>query len=124
MDELCIAVFDSDKLWYRAVCLQAEPEKNVFMVQFIDFGNTASVKCESIRSLPKALAFPYVAHTCSVIGKLVKLSFFVIPYGNHDFFSITDHKNVMKTLVKQQASLGYVVAQEIVCEGEQYSLKF
>ncbi|XP_065095769.1 uncharacterized protein LOC135717560 [Ochlerotatus camptorhynchus] len=102
LDELCIAVFDDDKLWYRAVCLQAEPEKDVFMVQFIDFGNLASVNRESIRSLPKELAFPCAAHTCTVI----------------------DHINVMKTLVKKQASMGYVVAQHIVSNEEQYSLKF
>lgn len=117
-------MFDDDKLWYRAVCLQAEPKKNVFMVQFIDFGNIASVKPESIRSLPKPLAFPCAAHTCSVIGKLFEFCFFKEFMNKDLLFFVTDHTNVMKTLVQKQASVGFVVAQEIVSDGEQYSLKF
>lgn len=69
LDELCLAVFDDDKLWYRAACVKPMPESNIFVVIFIDYGNVASVKRESIRSLPKELGFPCAAHTCAVNGK-------------------------------------------------------
>ncbi|XP_065083783.1 uncharacterized protein LOC135705858 [Ochlerotatus camptorhynchus] len=102
LDELCIAVFDDDKMWYRAVCLQTQPAKHAFVVQLIDYGNMTLVKRESIRSLPEELAFPCAAHTCT----------------------IKDTKNVVETLTRQQATLGYVVAHEIQFERDTYSLSF
>ncbi|XP_062705567.1 uncharacterized protein LOC109432555 isoform X2 [Aedes albopictus] len=102
LDELCIAIFDLDKMWYRAVCIEPQPENNIFLLQFIDYGNVATVKRESIRTMPKELAFPCAAHTCIV----------------------KDAKKVVATLLQQQTKQGYVVAQEIKSEGEIYSLKF
>lgn len=102
LDELCIAIFDADKMWYRAVCIQPQPESDVFLLQFIDYGNVATVKRKSIRAMPKALAFPCAAHTCIV----------------------KDASKVLSTLAQQQANQGYVLAQEIRAEGEIYSLKF
>ncbi|XP_058453750.1 uncharacterized protein LOC131431855 [Malaya genurostris] len=101
IDEMCVAVFDADKLWYRAVCIMKLPDASS-VVQFIDFGNVSSVKRESIRSLPKALSFPYVAHTCTV----------------------KDFTNVLDKLANQQLELGYVIPREILSKGEAYSLIF
>lgn len=102
LDELCIAIFDADKMWYRAVCIQPQPEKDIFLLQFIDYGNVAMVKRKSIRTLPKELAFPCAAHTCVV----------------------KDAAKVAATLVQHQSTHSYVVAQEIKSEGAIYSLKF
>ncbi|XP_058820578.1 uncharacterized protein LOC131682827 [Topomyia yanbarensis] len=102
VDEMCVAVFDADKLWYRAVCIMVAPDKNSFVVQFIDYGNIASVKRESIRSFQKELDFPCVAFTCSVKE-----------------FSV-----VLQKLGNQQLQLGYVIAKEIQADGESFVLTF
>ncbi|XP_055643588.1 uncharacterized protein LOC129779870 [Toxorhynchites rutilus septentrionalis] len=105
LDELCVAIFDADNLWYRAVCVKPQPEQNTFLVQFIDYGNVASVKREFIRKLTQQLNFPCAAHTCA-INEMDK------------------QQTTIGKLAEQQSQLGYVIAKEIRSEGEIYSLTF
>ncbi|XP_055545078.1 uncharacterized protein LOC129730077 [Wyeomyia smithii] len=101
-EELCVAVFDADKQWYRAVCLQRMPDQSKFIVQFIDFGNVVAVERKFVRKLPRALNFPCAAHTCKV----------------------KDYTKILNTLAQQQSEKGYLVAKVIELEGDVYNLKF
>ncbi|XP_053696103.1 uncharacterized protein LOC128743533 [Sabethes cyaneus] len=102
LEEICVALFDADKLWYRAVCLQQHPDKNKTIVQLIDFGNVIAVEQKFIRTLPETLQFPCVAHTCRV----------------------KDHTKILATLARQQNELGHLVAKEIELDEGIYNLKF
>ena len=49
---ICCALFDEDKLWYRAEILE-ELDSNSFKVFYFDFGNTADVSASYLRILPE-----------------------------------------------------------------------
>ncbi|XP_055597063.1 uncharacterized protein LOC129747072 [Uranotaenia lowii] len=101
-NELCVAVFDEDKLWYRAVCLQQADDRSTFVVQFIDFGNVCPVKPSNIRRLSKELLFPCAAHLCK----------------------LDDADKSLAVLIEQQRTLGHVVPKLIQADGDIYTLKF
>lgn len=100
-DEMCVAIFDADQLWYRAVCLQVQPDNKSFVVQFIDYGNMATVNSKNIRRFTKELNFPCAAHMCTV----------------------NDVAKALETLTQQQSTLGHIIAREIQSKGDIYTLK-
>lgn len=102
VDELCVAVYDADKRWYRALCLTPPDGAGTFTVQFLDYGNVAMVRRAAIRKMTAALNFPCTAHTCK----------------------LKDLDATKAKMAAQQQKLGYVVATEIALEGDVYLLKF
>lgn len=101
VDELCVAIYDADKRWYRALCL-TPPDAGAFTVQFLDYGNVATVRRAAIRQMTPELNFPCTAHTCK----------------------LKDLEAAKAKLAQQQQKYGYVLATEIALEGDVYLLKF
>lgn len=101
VDELCVAIYDVDKRWYRALCL-TPPDAGAFTVQFLDYGNVATVRRAAIRPMTPELNFPCTAHTCK----------------------LKDLEAAKAKLAQQQQKYGYVVATEVALEGDVYLLKF
>ncbi|EDS38065.1 conserved hypothetical protein [Culex quinquefasciatus] len=102
VDELCVAIYDADKRWYRALCLTPPDGAGAFMVQFVDYGNVATVKRAAIRAMTPELNFSCTAHTCK----------------------LKDLESAKGKLGQQQQQQGYVVAAEIAMDGDVYLLKF
>lgn len=55
-DEVCLAIYEEDGNWYRAVCLYGDIEKKEFMLHFIDFGNLQIVHKSKIIPVNKEFA--------------------------------------------------------------------
>lgn len=72
--ELCLAVFEDDGNWYRAVCVEAahQPDGAHLQVMFVDFGNVAKVAVANVRRMPaEMVAEPCLANSCVIDGKCV-----------------------------------------------------
>ena len=64
---VCCCKFSADGLWYRAVV--AECQDSLCDVQFIDYGNTDTVKLENITTCPKEfIQVPIMAAKCALNG--------------------------------------------------------
>ncbi|XP_052239126.1 RING finger protein 17-like isoform X2 [Dreissena polymorpha] len=53
----CCAKYPVDKCWYRAFVVDVFPENKLFLVHFVDYGNTDYVPLNKMRALPQQL-FP------------------------------------------------------------------
>nr|XP_039258648.1 uncharacterized protein LOC120335239 [Styela clava] len=63
----CIAKSPDDDEWYRAKCVDIRDEK--FIVQFIDYGNTATIDSNNLKPMSDVLkCFPIQAIECKLHG--------------------------------------------------------
>lgn len=65
--DLVSAVFPDDNSWYRAVVMKP-PISEAVDVEFIDFGNTATVSSSQMRTLDGLLSLPRYSIHCSLAG--------------------------------------------------------
>ncbi|KAL5283365.1 hypothetical protein ACFFRR_005947 [Megaselia abdita] len=66
-NEVCLAVFDDDGLWYRCFCVERY-ENDKFLLIFLDYGNFIKTSKSNIRKLSKELMFPSNANSCIIRG--------------------------------------------------------
>lgn len=63
VDDLVVAQFDEDELWYRAAVVKIEDDER--RVRFVDYGNESA--CAQFRALPESLrSTPYLATKCTL----------------------------------------------------------
>ncbi|XP_055906292.1 uncharacterized protein LOC129941629 [Eupeodes corollae] len=67
LDEICLAIFDADKEWYRALCINILKD-DMFYVMFLDYGNMCSVHKSNIKPITKELMFPANSNMCLFEG--------------------------------------------------------
>lgn len=67
-NEVCIAVFDDDGIWYRSFCVEAYANGK-FLLIFLDYGNYVTTDKTKIRKITKELMFPSNANNCIIKGK-------------------------------------------------------
>ncbi|XP_065363950.1 protein vreteno [Calliphora vicina] len=67
VDELCIARYSLDGLWYRGVCLEAVGDGHP-SIHFIDYGNITIVPIEDIRRYPRQFTYPIYTADCEIKG--------------------------------------------------------
>ncbi|XP_055849549.1 uncharacterized protein LOC129914367 [Episyrphus balteatus] len=67
LDEICLAIFDADNEWYRALCISLLND-DMFYVMFLDYGNMCSVHKSNIRPITEELMFPANANMCFFEG--------------------------------------------------------
>ncbi|KAM7359951.1 kotsubu isoform 2-T2 [Cochliomyia hominivorax] len=65
--EICLSVFAEDGEWYRALCIDHKPN-DIFVVMFLDFGNTAKVNRKDIMPMVEDLMFPSNANMVYIEG--------------------------------------------------------
>ena len=68
--DICLAMYDLDSKWYRALCLDANPEEDTFSVFFIDFGNESTVSSINIRKITEEFSYPTFANRCVIKGNV------------------------------------------------------
>lgn len=71
-DEVCLAVFDDDGLWYRCFCVERY-EGDMFLLIFLDYGNFIKTNKTKIRKITKELMFPSNANNCIIKGEFLFL---------------------------------------------------
>ncbi|KAI8124289.1 Protein vreteno [Lucilia cuprina] len=67
VDELCIARYSLDGLWYRGICLEAVGDGHP-SIHFIDYGNITIVPIENIRRYPRQFTYPIYTADCEIKG--------------------------------------------------------
>ncbi|KAL7301892.1 hypothetical protein TKK_0005492 [Trichogramma kaykai] len=97
----CIALYDLDKVWYRA-CMLARVDDNKFRVVYVDFGNEEIVHFDNLRVIPSELVkmCPRQAIKCGLNGLLsgpmnreVKTIFEKIALEQRLVLSLVDNSN-------------------------------
>lgn len=69
MGDLCLAIFEEDANWYRALCVDAS-RPDVVRVMFIDYGNITDVAVQNLRGITAELvAEPCLANACVIDGE-------------------------------------------------------
>lgn len=69
MGDLCLAIFEEDANWYRALCVDVS-RPDVVRVMFIDYGNMTDVAVRNVRGITAELvAEPCLANACVIDGK-------------------------------------------------------
>lgn len=67
-NEVCLAIFDDDGLWYRCFCVERY-EGDMFLLIFLDYGNFIKTNKTKIRKITKELMFPSNANNCIIKGE-------------------------------------------------------
>lgn len=67
VQELCIARYSEDGLWYRGLCLETVGD-GFPSIHFIDYGNITTVPIEDIRKYPRQFTFPIYTADCEIKG--------------------------------------------------------
>uniref|UniRef100_A0A1A9VYD7 Tudor domain-containing protein n=1 Tax=Glossina austeni TaxID=7395 RepID=A0A1A9VYD7_GLOAU len=66
--EICLAVYNEDGQWYRALCLGEDSDGDLVRVMYIDYGNVSDVEKYQIKPITKELMFPSNANVVYVEG--------------------------------------------------------
>lgn len=66
-DELCIAKYKEDGLWYRGRCLEVVGD-GYPTILFIDYGNISMVHIDDIRRYPTQFTYPIYTSDCEILG--------------------------------------------------------
>ncbi|XP_017311763.1 tudor domain-containing 6 isoform X1 [Ictalurus punctatus] len=110
----CIALFDEDRLWYRAKVTSAE--KDTLSVLFVDYGNESKVKMCDIRPLPFEVSdLPPQAFACQLDG-------FNVLDGSWDdkaadqFYELINDQLLKVTVVKLSSSCDVVTPHFVQLE--------
>ncbi|XP_047657291.1 tudor domain-containing 6 isoform X2 [Tachysurus fulvidraco] len=116
----CIALFDEDKLWYRAKVTSVG--KDTLSVLFVDYGNDSEVKRSDIRSLPfEVCDIPPQAFACQLDG-------FNVLEGSWDdkaadkFFELINDQLLKVTILKLASSSEMVTPHFVKLEREELSI--
>lgn len=67
--ELCLAIFELDSKWYRAVCIEKESAEGITLL-YVDYGNVTNTLRKDIRPISKEFLIPTLANTCHISGNL------------------------------------------------------
>ncbi|KAF4082420.1 hypothetical protein AMELA_G00151570 [Ameiurus melas] len=113
----CIALFDEDRLWYRAKVTSAE--KDTLSVLFVDYGNESKVEMSDVRPLPFEVSdLPPQAFACQLDG-------FNVSDGSWDdkaadqFYELINDQLLKVTVVKLGSSCDVVTPHfvQLECKG-------
>ena len=102
MEEIFLAIFHEDNLWYRASCMTEESDKGEFTVIFTDYGNLGQVHKSQMRPLPESLKLPVYMNLAQV----------------------EKGENAKDIIYKQLASGTEVMPKTVTYSDEIYSLTF
>lgn len=69
-NELCLCLYKEDGQWYRAV-VEKVIDSKIFQVEYIDFGNKASVQGSDIRKIPEEFMFHCLINKCYLKGEVL-----------------------------------------------------
>lgn len=68
VNEVCIAIFEEDGLWYRCFCVERF-DNDMFLLIFLDYGNFIKSHKSKIRKITKELMFPSNCNSCIIQGE-------------------------------------------------------
>lgn len=116
----CIALFDEDKLWYRAKVTSVG--KDALSVLFVDYGNDSEVKRSDIRSLPfEVCDIPPQAFACQLDGFNV-LEGFWDDKAADQFFELINDQLLKVTVLKLASSSEMVTPHFVKLEHKELSI--
>ncbi|XP_055853411.1 protein vreteno-like isoform X2 [Episyrphus balteatus] len=67
VNELCLAKYDEDNLWYRGRCIEVVGDGHPTIL-FFDYGNLCIVSVENIIKYPEEFTFPIMTADCEISG--------------------------------------------------------
>ena len=109
VDSLCCAKFSQDFKWYRALVTKVFSDTEV-EVLFVDYGNTDTVKVETVKQVkPALLAFPVQAVKCRLEGSKEVWS----ESDVEQFEASVIDKPLHVTFTRQEGDTWFVTIQEL-----------